>query len=326
MAANIDLKSISSAAEVLKEWTYLPYLQYFSGREECAGAYLAQFKEITEGNLRENGALLVVTKGNWLVGLRRIVGESESLNLKMARLEPLIFNETSFDISTISQAAEFVREVLERALDVQHVAAPVPSGDTFSQLVLQECGFKLADTIVCHHIDLEKMPGSPASEYVRQATPADVEAVARIAERSFSDRKLSLNRFLCDPHFDPGLVGKMYAKWTQAAILNGDCDANMVFDDGKICGFYTFRLPHHRGADASIGLSMAVLSAVDPEQARKGVFGSLQQAGCQWLKERGAKLVEVKTVLPNKPVNRVCQKMNSNVVSTYHTFHWTREA
>lgn len=326
MAANIDLKSISSVTEVLKNWTYLPYLQYFSGREQCAEAYLAQYKEITEDCLDDKGALLAVTKGNWFAGLRRIAGESESLNLKMARLEPLIFNETSFDIATIAQGAKFVREVLDRASDIQHVAAPVSSADTFSQLVLQECGFKLADTIVCHHIDLEKMADSPANKYVRQATPADVEAVAKIAERSFSDRRLSLNRFLCDPHFDAALVGKMYAKWTTAAILNNDCDANMVFDDGKIAGFYTFRLPHHRGADAKIGLAMAVLSAVDPDQARKGVFGSLQQAGCQWLKENGAKIVEVKTVLPNKPVNRVCQKMNSNVVFTYHTFHWARQA
>lgn len=324
MAGNVDFRSLSSVTLILIDWPHLPYLQYFSTKEQCAKAYLAQYKEIGEDRLKDNGALLIVTKDNWLVGLRRIRGESEALGVKMARLEPLIFNSPYFDKSTISEAAKFVRELLKRGGDIEHVAAPVSSADTFSQLVLQECGFRLADTIVVHHIDLEKVIEVPLPEHVRQATSADVEAIARIAERDFSDRGLSLNRFLCDPNFKPELVGKMYANWTRAAILNQDCDANLVFDDGKICGFYTFRLPHHRGADAEIGLAMAVLSAVDPNQARKGIFGSLQLGGCLWLKQHGAKIVEVKTVLPNKPVNRVCRKMNANVVFTYHTFHWAK--
>lgn len=324
MTAKVDSKTLSSVTLILKEWPYLPYLQYFSTKDDCAKAYLAQFKEIGEERLEENGALFVAAKNQWLAGLRRIAGESESLGLKMARLEPLIFNEPSFDRSTILEGARFLRDFLDRATDTEHIAAPISSADTFSQLVLQECGFKLADTIVCHHIDLEKITAAAPNKHIRQATPADADAVAEIAERDFSDRSLSLNRFLSDPNFNPELVGKMYAKWTRAAILNQDCDANLVFDDGEISGFYTFRLPHHRGADAEIGLAMAVLSAVDPKHSKRGVFSSLQEAGCQWLKEHGAKLVEVKTVLPNKPVNRVCQKMNGKVVFTYHTFHRSR--
>ncbi len=125
-------------------------------------------------------------------------------------------------------------------------------------------------------------------------------------------------------NFDSSRVGQMYANWVRAAIVEDNCDLNLTYDDGQICGFYTFRLPLRRGADQNIGLAMAVLSAVDVGHQRKGVFASLQQAGCSWLKENGAKIVEVKTVLPNYPVNRICNKMGSKVVMTYHTFHWRR--
>lgn len=286
-------------------------------------AFLKQFKHVTDGELPADGGLQVSMDGNCLVALRRIAGESKHLGYDMGRLEPVVFDINKFDTESIDRGARFVADVLKRS-NLQHISAPVAAADTLSQLILQKCGFRLADSIVGHHINLEEFPSEKMDKHVRHATASDAKAMANICRINFSDRKLSVNRFLSDPNFDPAKVGDMYATWVRAAVVDDDCDANLVYDDGEMAGFYTFRLPKRRGADEAIGLAMAVLSAVHPDHHKKGVFSSLQHAGCLWLKEQGAKAVEVKTVLPNFPVNRVCQKMNGKVELCYHTFHWMR--
>lgn len=319
-----DSQIVDAVSSLLAKWQFLPYQEYFLDKNSCAQAYCKQFKEIVDSELPQDGGLQIYIDGPNLVGLRRIIGESLALGFDMGRLEPVFFDCSSFSQNAIDRGAAFLQEIVEDS-GLKHISAPVAAADTSAQLILQKCGFKLADTIIGHHVDLTSMPDADMPDKVRLAVVDDASRVAEICESNFSDRKLSVNRFLSDLLFDPLRVGQMYGRWASNAILLNDCDANLVFDDGEISGFYTFRLPSRRGADSEIGLAMAVLSAVDPNAQKKGVFSSLQKAGCLWLKKEGAKFVEVKTVLPNYPVNRVSQKMGARVAMTYHTFHWTRQ-
>ncbi|MCC6979118.1 MAG: hypothetical protein IT343_12410 [Candidatus Melainabacteria bacterium] len=316
---------VKTVNSIVAGWTELPHRQHFANPEECATAYIAQHGSFNLAKgLPEGDGINIAVHGNWLAGLRRIDGESRALNLKLARLEPLIFNNTSFCNAEVSSAARFVEDFLFSAEDIEHYSAPVGARDTFTQLVLQRCGFKLADTIVGYHFDLENWTKLETSQHVREATDADAESMAEIAEKCFRSRDSSVCRFLSDPTLDPALVGKMYAGWARSAVINKDCDVNLVFDNGELAGFYTFRMPKRNGVEVKIGLAMGTLGAVAPERMRKGVFSALQHAGCVWLKNKGAKMLEVKTVLPNIAVNLAAQKMGGKLAVTYHTFHKTR--
>jgi GNAT superfamily N-acetyltransferase len=214
-------------------------------------------------------------------------------------------------------------DVLERTHYAQHLSTPVAAGDTTRQLVLNAATFRMADTILANHLELSTLDTGALDPHIRPAVQADTPRLASIAHVCFSRREININRFNSDPGFAGHAVGELYGHWISAAVAAGD-GLVLVYDDGQAQGFMSFALPDPLAIEYGLPMGRAILSSVDPGFQKRGIYRALLLAGCHWLREHGATLVEGRTQLSNAPVLSVWQRLGSTLAMAYHTYHWSR--
>jgi hypothetical protein len=313
--------------EIMRKWTHLPYRQYVSRPEDAVELLLSQFLIAKEQLFQASGELFLYTEDKKLAGIRYLQVESDVLKAACGRMEPLIVtSENELNRGEIERTAKFIKKILNQSKMLDHISTPVTPADTNGQLALNELGFKMADTILGYHLNLSLVSDSQqADEQVRPATENDVEQISRIASRCFSNRCLSVNRFNSEPLFAADNVGELYASWTRESVLSGNADLTLVYEDGSSpAGFMTFKEPTPRERAAGLMIGRAILSAVDPDCHKRGIYRKLLHGGCLWLKKKGAQWVEGKTQLSTVPVHRVWQSMGATLQIAYHTYHYRR--
>src|SRR5262249_54238789 len=146
---------------------------------------------------------------------------------------------------------------------------------------------------------LATLPEIETDAAVREARTDDVSRLAAIATSCFSQYRLNINRFNTEPAFDNKVVGMTYGQWVSKAVLEGDSDSVLVFDDGNIAGFFSLRLPPEHEAKYGLNIGRPLLIAVDQEYHGRGVYRRLAMAAAKWFRDRGVKMVEAKFHLSN---------------------------
>lgn len=315
------------AKELLKDWKYLPYRKVVLEPSHAVDLLLSSYTVSQNKQFQPDGKLHFYSDKARLAGLRFLASETEMLKLSCGRLEPFVVNSGhALQESEVCDSVRFLNHVLNSAAELEHISAPVAPSDTVAQLALSAVGFRMADTILGYHLDLDLVKESGDSDNnVRVANERDAERVAEIAAKCFSDRSLNVNRFNSEPRFSASDVGNMYASWAKAAILHKQADLTLVYDsDESVSGFMTFKKPSVSEKSAGVNLGKAVLSAVDPVCQKRGIYRKLLHAGCLWLKNAGADSIEGKTQLSTLPVLHVWQSIGAALKVAYHTFHYSK--
>ena len=153
---------------------------------------------------------------------------------------------TTKDISLFREAlANFCRGTRSELVSVR-VAA---SHTALSTLLLQ-AGFVYVDfSLLTTLLKLEPAPLPKAGFTLRQAEPADHEAIYQICGNAFH-----FGRYHTDPHFPRELANRRYLQWMRPA-LNGSDPGDLVFvlgGPGKVIGFMHVAL-HENDADLRLG-------------------------------------------------------------------------
>ncbi|MBA3992068.1 MAG: hypothetical protein C0469_00980 [Cyanobacteria bacterium DS2.3.42] len=310
-----------SAESIISEWSHLPYQFLHSQRKDAVSTYVGRFKNLSDANIScDEGAQRMAI-------LRGLESESHVLGLRCGRLEPLVLNvESELTDSAVAMSGRFIRETLERSKTFDHISSVVACADMHTQLALRSADFRLADTILGYHAQLDSIDLGDNDSSVRESRADDVEELSKIAFRCFCERKMSGNRFAMDPAFASEAVGNLYASWLRAAILELQADRCFVFDDGEISGFMTFKLPIDLENEVGYSMGKAVLSGVLPERQGLGIYRRLLLAGARWLKSQGVEKMEGKTQITTVPAIRAWQKIGASLNITYHTFHWSNQS
>jgi GNAT superfamily N-acetyltransferase len=312
---------------------FLPYRRYFSNAQQAAACYVGQFC-LTEDPEGARPPDRVYFHDAAFALVRMLADESRFLLRPCARLEPFLFSFAeatidepgdghALDAHSIAEGATFLNDILARTHCAQHLSTPVAAGDTALQLVLNAAGFRMADTILALHLELANLDTGAPHPNVRPAVPTDIPRLASIAHGCFSRREVNINRFNSDPGFAGGAVGDLYGHWISAAVASGE-GLVLVYDDGQAQGFMSFAVPDPLAIQCGLPLGRAILSSVDPRSQKRGIYRLLLLAGCRWLREQGASLVEGRTQLSNTPVLSVWQRLGGTLAMAYHTYHWSR--
>jgi ribosomal protein S18 acetylase RimI-like enzyme len=125
------------------------------------------------------------------------------------------------------------------------VDARIGAGDTAALLALQDKGFRVMDVSV----QLVRPPGAmpAAGPDVREARPADAEAVKALAAEAFV-----FDRFHCDPAIGHDTASRLKAEWAGNYFTGKRGDGMVVAEDGVgICGFLQWL---HVGGETVIDL------------------------------------------------------------------------
>jgi GNAT superfamily N-acetyltransferase len=319
---NEDLASL--AHEYLVEWPHLPYRSFFPNDFDAAQSYLGQFKRLEHSTYRPDGSLFVYTAKDMFVGIRYLSAESNNFGMHCARLEPSVFKpKDGYGTLEILQAAEVLGGLLNMLDGPVHLSAIAACDNTFCQQVLQACGFRLADTIAGYHVKLADLPPAAVDGAVRTARAEDVARLAEITATCFSQHSLNINRFNTEPAFSKDSVGRIYAEWFTQAVVEKDEDLVLVYDDGQLSGFMTWRLPPSHESRFGMSLGRAVLSAVDPARHGQGIYRRLLLTGARWMQQQGVKFIEGKMHLSNHAPINSWQRLSPRLAITYNTFHWS---
>ncbi|PWT99207.1 MAG: hypothetical protein C5B53_05710, partial [Candidatus Melainabacteria bacterium] len=293
-----DLKAL--ARDYVLGWEHLPYRSLYNNDLNAAYSYLGQFPQFELGSYSPSGELFLYTEPNMLVGVRYLTSESNNLGFHCARMEPVVFKHSSpYGVVEIEPAARFLRGVLASLEGPSHLSAIADSSNIFTQHVLQSCGFHLADTIGCYHIPITKLPALEIDPAIREARSDDVPHLSAFTATCFSHHRLNINRFNTEPLFSNDSVGKTYSSWLAKAIIERAEDHVLVFDDGKVSGFLTLRLPPKHETKFGVRIGRFILAGVDPERHGRGIYRRIIMAGLKWLRDQDVPIGEGKMHLSN---------------------------
>jgi dTDP-4-amino-4,6-dideoxy-D-galactose acyltransferase len=145
---------------------------------------------------------------------------------------------------------------------------------------------------------------------IREAVPADVPELRRIAAASHHD-----SRFYHDSHFDRRRCDELYSTWIESC--RGDPDGVVLAaapDAGSVRGYITASL-------AAAGQGRIGLFAVDSAARGQGIGGRLIAAAFDWLAGRGATRASVVTQGRNVRAQRIYQQFGMRTRSLELWYH-----
>ena len=126
----------------------------------------------------------------------------------------------------------------------------VAASDTALSALLLQTGFVYVDfALLTTLLKLEPAPLPKTGFTLRQAEPADHEAVYQICANAFH-----FGRYHTDPHFPRELANRRYLQWIRRALSGAD-PGDVVFvlgRPGKVIGFMHVAL-HESNADLRLG-------------------------------------------------------------------------
>lgn len=312
---------------IFKSWPYLPHLQEVEDPGRCASAFLSELeRQSTTGG----GSLRLAGRkspgGLWIAGVRRLSWDSEFFGFGIGSVAPLVSpggaQITEHEVAAGKQALSVCLQEA-RQCQLEQLSATVNCADTLSQLVLQEMGFVLMDTIVGFRLRVAGFARTNNDEpTVRDARDSDVEAVAAISAECFGNRAYNVNRFNSDQHFPPHKVREMYACWIRNAFRGLAADHVLVCElDNQPVGFVLLSLPSKAELDLGLNVGKIPLNAVDPNYHGRGIYGKMVRAALAWFSSRGVDTVEIRTQLSNVAVHKAWAKVGAHLALAEHRFH-----
>lgn len=311
---------------LLRGWPFLTHVRSLGAPARCARGYAA---DLARWAAPAAGGLVLAAGGGaadrWLAGVRRLDWDSRHYGFGVGRLEPLIAPvRPTIDEAVVRAGAEVVVRILAHAREagLRHLSATADAADTTGQLCLQECGFRLADTIIGYQLVLEKVAPAAAPPGIRPGRPEDVEPLAAVAATAFGDRAYSVNRFNSDPALAGARACELYAAWLRNSFSGQQADEVLVAEEGgRPVGFITLRLSPPPAVCSELQYGEVPLNAILPGSQGRGIYTRLARAALEWFRARRAAVVEIRTQLTCGSVNHTWLKLGAYAALSHHTFH-----
>lgn len=255
---------------------------------------------------------------------RDLPWDSKHFGYKMLELKYFIAEE---DVSFEDRCA-VMRKLYKDWQEYDHVTARINAFDILSAQVAENLGFSLMDTNVKYGIDLrkaslQKFDGSKFTKkgvvYEAIECPCHLSELIHIAETSWSQTKVAIDRFHADRNFSQKLADSVYTEWLQNSLTGELADYVIVPRvEGKAAGFLTLKRHADSVEDSNIGF--LVLAAVDPSMRGKKIYTNMISLGLRALK-REAEIAETGTQIANYPVQKAWVRLGLKLVSTTYVFH-----
>ena len=180
---------------------------------------------------------------------------------------------------------------------------------------LERAGFLLMDTFVRYAFRYSKkqIPEDTGQTTVRSFTEDDIEAIGRVAERSFVGYKCHFHN---DSVLDTDRCNQVHIQWAQNSCREKRLadDVLVAESEGRILGFATLKGLDDKAAEG-------ILFGVDPDAQGMGIYRSFMIQGMHWCKDRGFQVMEVDSQVNNYPVQRVWERLGFEIFASGHTFH-----
>jgi L-amino acid N-acyltransferase YncA len=180
-----------------------------------------------------------------------------------------------------------------------HLAvARVPIGATALARVLGAAGFSAVEASFELSLPLRRRASAPPVRFpagllLRDATPADEDAVAAIAREAFAN-----DRYHLEPAVDPERASDRFEGWVRRAFADGDAVLVLVDDRDRTIGFFHVR----PDAGGDVDLSLAAVAA---QFRQAGVGPLLYAAVLDLLRERGHRTAHTRIAAQNLDVLNV---------------------
>jgi len=255
---------------------------------------------------------------------RDLPWDSKHFGYKMLELKYFIAEENA----TFEARSVLMRKLHKDWQGYDHVTARISAFDILSAQVAENLGFLLMDTNVKYGIDLRKtsLREFESSKFTKEGAvyeviqcPCHLSELIHIAETSWSQTKVAIDRFHADRNFSQKLADSVYTEWLQNSLTGELADYVIVPRvEGKAAGFLTLKQHADSVEDTNIGL--LILAAVDPSMRGKKIYTNMISLGLRVLKKE-AKIVETGTQITNYPVQKAWVRLGLKLVSTTYVFH-----
>ncbi len=172
------------------------------------------------------------------------------------------------------------------------------SGDAHTNHLTPQFGFGLYGIRVTLDHMLNSLPETSAELDCRPVQPADVPALAAIAQHAFIT-----SRFYGDPHFSTADCDRLYETWLRKSCLENYADAVFVAVQGdQPVAFVTCEL------DRAAGTGTLPLVGVAESLRGRGIGQGLVAHVLHWFAQQGVRRVSIVADGSNIPAQRLYQK------------------
>ena len=229
--------------------------------------------------------------------------DEERFGIKVAKTNTLTFENINeiIEICTSNQVALLI--------------ARCPVVDIRTVHAMEENGFLLMDTLISLRLDLENYqePEQLSEVTIRPFKPGEEQQISDVAGKAFTGY---YGHYHADPRLNPESATAVYRSWAERCCNDPTvADSVLVAElDGQIVGFRADRIN-------SQGQGQFILTGVNPEFQRRGIYRSLVLAGIRRCKILGAKEIINSTHLANVAVQKVCNRLGFILKEAHHTFH-----
>lgn len=323
-------EEVTKFKSLLVDYPFKPLRTYPRVSPEKEAEYLLSLCRNVASKVA-SGAVISVEKSGKPLGfltLEELPWDSEIFAIPMARIAQIVV------AGEYNQFADVYRSLFTSSLDyvrkrgVRYVSCQVDAQDIRGNLVLQELGFTMMDTIVVYLLDLDRWRGEKFQmrNLVREHKPEDIPALKKLARTAFTVPTDSLNRFIADPYLPDEKCGKFYEEWLTNSCNGSEADVVFVAEhEGKIVGFTTGKVHKEMSEILGIRYGSQSLSAVLATARHRGIYTDLAKALIRWMRDR-ADLCENKTQVTTIFIQRSYNRFGRTLVRSYHTFRkWLGE-
>lgn len=296
---------------LIESYPYKPYRYYRTFPRKTQQAILRA--EIAATASHADG--VVVRAGDTALAAGRLLSwETAFFGVPMARLEYLLATTADARAQVLDDAIAQLR-----ARGARHLSARVDVADIATLSLLEERGFRVRDALVTYITRPRKEPPHAVREVgrIREAGPADAEAIVAIAEEAYRGYR---GRFHLDPHLPDERCDAFYIEWARQTAAFTMADTVLVAEgaEGRLLGFLGFRRREpvsSVGGTAVYGGGLGACRADAP-----GAYAGLIRAGTVWAHDRDG-VAECQTQNYNFPTVRVYEAVGAHYVRGEYTLH-----
>jgi hypothetical protein len=294
------------------------YINYWVLNKKELHAYI--FKEIADF-LKEGGCIITVTHRNRIIGFA-VMGDlpwdTAYFGAKMARIHYLISEgEYSQQVKVKDKLLDSAAGVCKEK-EICHISCKVNPADFSSIHCLENAKFRLMGTSVTFLFSRKvKIPGLKNLYRIREFKADDQKDLVDIVKSNFW-----INRFYCDPHIPRRKAIQFYAEWVNNCFNKSLADEILVAErNGKVVGFFTYKLDKRLSAFAGINFFGRGIAAVLP--GAKGAYVNLLEAAIEKARSNFGNdcCGELDTQIWNYQAIKVFQRFRMDFVNSAFSFH-----
>jgi hypothetical protein len=265
-----------------------------------------------------DGLVLVARAGMRLLGVLQAVPEtrmSQDLDRRIWSVRHLLLDDDCPAATSRRLVGATLNRLVGRA---DLVGARVASGDVAGLQAVEDLGFRVVTGELAGVVDLveatHSVPGAPS---VISLEPEHLDEVASIA----GDAHVH-NRFRYDPHFEPGVVRRMYGELIRRYADDPNTGTRVAVDGrGRVLGFISFRI--NRALEAATGKLLASLDfiGVRKDARVRGLGDALNHHAMAAMTERGVEAATVRTLMDNFEALAALRKLDLRITSSNLVLH-----